>query len=83
MAYKVGDKIAIKKPKQVNKYEETLKDIIEILHSKNIEDLDKLETSKLALQVLEEWFTKEDRNACLYGKRKIIPKKMYKTNQTL
>ena len=73
MAYKVGDKIAIKKPKQVNKYEETLKDIIEILHSKNIEDLDKLETSKLALQVLEEWFTKEDRNACLYGKRKIIP----------
>lgn len=73
MAYKVGDKIAIKKPKQVNKYEETLKDIIEILHSKNIEDLDKLETSKLALQVLEEWFEKDDRNACLYGKRKIVP----------
>lgn len=73
MAYKVGDKITIKKPKQVNKYEETLKDIIEILHSKNIENLDKLETSKLALQVLEEWFTKEDRNACLYGKKKIIP----------
>ena len=65
MAYKVGDKINIKKPKQENKYENTLKEILEILKDKNnrYEETDKLEVATMALQVLENWFLESDRES--------------------
>lgn len=74
MAYSIGDKIEIKKPKQDNKYETTLKDIIKVLKSnKGYEEVDKLEVANMALQTLELWFQDNSREACLHGKTKIIP----------
>lgn len=75
MAYKIGERIEIKKPKQENKYESTLKDIIEILKSKQgkYAETDKLDVANMSLQVLESWFVEEPRKSCLFGKNKIIP----------
>lgn len=77
MSYKVGDKIEFKKPRQVkiNKYEKALNDIIDILKSKQGEyaDIDKLEVSKMSLDVLSEWFKEEEREACLFTKNRLIP----------
>ena len=75
MAYKVGDTINIKKPKQENKYEKTLYEIIDILKSKQgkYEETDKLEVATMSLQVLENWFLESERESCLFAKKNIIP----------
>lgn len=76
MAFKIGDKIEIKKPKQEEqetKYESILKDAIEILKNKKIVESQKIDVAEMTVSVLEDWFTKEDRKACLYSKKNFIP----------
>lgn len=75
MAYKIGEKINIKKPKQDNQYESSLDDIIYILKASQgeYEVSDKLEVSKLALKILENWFEDDSRKSCMFAKDKLIP----------
>ena len=76
MAYKKGDKITINVPKQdkiENKYEDTIKDLLEIMSSKKYNESDKLECSNMVLSVLESWFNEDDLNSVRYAKKNIIP----------
>lgn len=77
MAYKKGDKIAIKNmPKQdkvINKYEDTINEIIEILSSKKYSETEKLECATMSLQVLTTWFQEDEFVPTKIAKNKLIP----------
>ena len=77
MAYKVGDTIKIKKPKQVDvendKYEDTLNDIVKILRRKGRGDLFKLEWLEQSMKILESYFNENDMKSTKICKDKFIP----------
>lgn len=74
MAYKKGDKIPLKNlPKQdKNKYQATINDIIDVLNSKNTDEVKLLWCSN-SLKILESWFTKDELTPIKICKNKLIP----------
>ncbi len=75
MSYKIGDKIELKKPKQEKKeqYDEILRQATLILKNNKIDESEKVEVSHMLLDILENWFLEEERESCLYAKKKLIP----------
>ncbi len=76
MAYKKGDKIAINMPKQdkiINKYEDTIRDLTNILSSKKYNETEKLECANMLIPVLEGWFNDDEHQSTQYAKRHLIP----------
>lgn len=76
MAYKKGDKIAINMPKQdkiINKYEDTIRDLTNILSSKKYNETEKLECANMLIPVLEGWFNNDEHQSTQYAKRYLIP----------
>lgn len=76
MAYKKGDKIAINMPKQdklTNKYEDTIKDLIDIMSSKKYNETEKLECANMLSVVLDGWFIENEHKSVQYAKKHLIP----------
>lgn len=76
MAYKKGDKIVINMPKQdklINKYEETIKDLVDIVSSKKYSEAEKLECANMFLSVLDGWFNEDEHKSVQYAKKHLIP----------
>lgn len=76
MVYKKGDIIKLKRPKQdkkENKSKKALEEIRKILNSKKYIESQKLDVANMILPLLEEWYCISEREACLYGKNKLIP----------
>ena len=76
MAYKKGDKIAINMPKQdklTNKYEETIKELTNMLSSKKYNETEKLECANMLIPVLDGWFNDDEHKSTQYAKKHLIP----------
>lgn len=76
MAYKKGDKIAINMPKQdksTNKYEDTIKDLINMMSSKKYNETEKLECANMLIPVLDGWFNDNEHQSTQYAKKHLIP----------
>lgn len=76
MAYKKGDKIAINMPKQdklTNKYEDTIKELTNMLSSKKYNETEKLECANMLIPVLDGWFNDDEHKSTQYAKKQLIP----------
>ena len=76
MPLKVGDRIDLRKAKQINvddKYEKTLKDIAVLLRKKDKNDLFKIEWLGQALRIFEAYFDEDDLKAVKLCKSVYIP----------
>ena len=68
---KVGDHIEIKKPKL--EAEETFNDVLSALRSNKLKIGDKLTWCETAINLLEMWYLRDERGACLAAKNRLIP----------
>lgn len=76
MAYKKGDKITINMPKQdnkINKHEDILKDLKEIISSKKYNESERVECANMLIPVLDGWFTEDEHKSTQYAKKHLIP----------
>lgn len=71
MSLKVGDKIQIQK--QETTLEQTFNDILSVLKSPKMKEIDKLQWCNSALSILEEMYKKEELGSVKVAKHKLIP----------
>ena len=70
---KVGDKINIKKKEVKTSYETTFNDILSVLKTNKLSQIEKLKWCSTMLEVLEMWYKEEERKSVKTAKAKLIP----------